>query len=145
MPAPSTKMQQQAWTQDRIDLLQSQPRFKKQPAQESPFNQRGPIEDDSAKHGAVRPIIPESPARIVHEVIELRQRHLLLPLRNLRKENLRDSFDESRRNHMHEAIDILAPRNTAIVAVEDGSIARLWYSVREGITIYQLDPEQKYE
>ena len=173
MPAQSPQPQQEAWTHDRIDQMrpqtpQTQPQTQQTPAAqieiesipsdqevesrarlashpEDPSNQPGLIEDDPAKHGAVRPIVPESPAMIADDVIELRQRHLLLPLSNLREEDLRDSFDESRGNHIHEAIDILAPRNTAILAVEDGSIARLWYSVPGGITIYQFDPEQKYE
>lgn len=108
-------------------------------------NQPGRTETDPAKHGAVGPIPPESPSMLVQDVSELRQRHLLLPLSNLTKRDLRDSFDETRGNHIHEAIDILAPRNTPILAVEDGSVARLWYSVPGGITIYQFDRQQKYE
>jgi len=103
------------------------------------------LNNDQAKHGAVPPVVRESPVMIADDVMELRQRHLLSPVSNLRKEDLQDSFHESRGNHIHEAIDILAPRNTAILAVEDGSIARLWFSVPGGITIYQFDPEQKYE
>ena len=148
MPALPKKMQQEAWTRDRIDQRRTQARSQthQTPAPRAyPFNQRGVIQDDPGKHGAEDPLVSESAAMIADNVIELRRRHLLLPLSNLRKENLRDSFDESRGNHIHEAIDILAPRNTAVLAVEDGSIARLWYSVPGGITIYQFDPEQKYE
>ena len=36
----------------------------------------------------------------------------------------------------HEAIDILAPRNTPIHAVEDGTIAKLFVSKAGGNTIY---------
>ncbi len=133
IPARFPQLQEKAWTQDQIDQMSPQTQ-----ESEDTFN-------DPYEHGAVPPIVPESPALIADDVIQLRQRHLLLPLSNLRKEDLRDSFDESRGNHIHEAIDILAPRNTAILAVEDGSIARLWYSVPGGITIYQFDPEQKYE
>jgi peptidoglycan LD-endopeptidase LytH len=96
-------------------------------------------------HGAVRPIVSEPPAMMTAAVNELRQRHLLLPLRGLRKQDLVDSFSESRGNHVHEAIDILAPRNTPVLTVEDGSIARLWNSVPGGITIYQFDRERKFE
>jgi murein DD-endopeptidase MepM/ murein hydrolase activator NlpD len=126
LPPQSSRPQQEEWTQ-------------------YPSDQPGPVEEDTAKHGAVHPNVPESPAMIADDLTELRQRHLLLPLSNLRKEDLLDSFNESRGNHIHEAIDILAPRNTAILAVEDGSIVRLWYSVPGGITIYQFDSEQKYE
>jgi murein DD-endopeptidase MepM/ murein hydrolase activator NlpD len=146
MPAQPPQLQRYAWTQDRIDQLKPRMPQTEHPTEQIMDVQPGLIEDDDpSKHGAVRPIVPESPAMIADDVIELRQRHLLLPLSNLRKEDLRNSFDESRGKHIHEAIDILAPRNTAILAVEDGSIARLWQSVPGGITVYLFDPEQKYE
>ena len=50
-------------------------------------------------------------------------------------------FTTSARQHReHEAIDILAPRNTPVVAVEDGTIAKLFLSKAGGNTIYQFDP-----
>jgi murein DD-endopeptidase MepM/ murein hydrolase activator NlpD len=53
---------------------------------------------------------------------------------------LRDTFDEHRDGHPHEALDIMAPRGTPVVAVDDGSIAKLFKSVPGGLTIYQFDP-----
>ncbi len=44
----------------------------------------------------------------------------------------------------HEAVDILAPRNTPVRAVENGTIARLFLSRQGGITIYQFDPSGRY-
>jgi murein DD-endopeptidase MepM/ murein hydrolase activator NlpD len=44
----------------------------------------------------------------------------------------------------HEALDILAPRGTPVVAVEDGTIAKLFTSKAGGITVYQFDPAQTY-
>ena len=44
----------------------------------------------------------------------------------------------------HEAIDMLAPRNTPVVAVEAGTIARLFFSKAGGITVYQFDPTNTY-
>ena len=44
----------------------------------------------------------------------------------------------------HQAIDILAPRNTPVKAVEDGTIARLFLSKAGGITLYQFDPSGTY-
>jgi len=49
-------------------------------------------------------------------------------------------FVERRGNRAHEAVDILAPRNTPIHAVSDGSIAKLFVSKAGGNTIYQFDP-----
>jgi murein DD-endopeptidase MepM/ murein hydrolase activator NlpD len=44
----------------------------------------------------------------------------------------------------HEAVDILVPRHTPVVAVEDGTIARLFTSKAGGITIYQFDPTEQF-
>jgi len=42
--------------------------------------------------------------------------------------------------YFFEALDVLAPRNTPVLAVEDGTVARLFLSDAGGITIYQFDP-----
>ena len=44
----------------------------------------------------------------------------------------------------HEAMDLLAPRHTPVVAVEAGIIARLFNSKAGGITVYQFDPTTSY-
>lgn len=70
----------------------------------------------------------------------LRSRRLLIPVEGVKPEQLTRQFSDERSGHKHEAIDILAPRNTPVKAVEDGSIARLFISKAGGITIYQFDP-----
>jgi murein DD-endopeptidase MepM/ murein hydrolase activator NlpD len=76
---------------------------------------------------------------------ELRSRSLTLPVQGIKKDDLRDTFDEMRGgSRRHEAMDILAPRNTPVFAVEDGKIARLFLSDAGGITIYQYDPTETY-
>src|SRR5207253_3174449 len=54
------------------------------------------------------------------------------------------SFDERRDGRLHEAVDILAPRNTPVQAVEEGMIAKLFYSKAGGNTVYQFDPTQQF-
>ena len=56
---------------------------------------------------------------------------------------LRDNFDELRGSHPHEALDIMAPRGTPVVAVDDGTIAKLFDSKPGGHTVYQFDPTGK--
>jgi murein DD-endopeptidase MepM/ murein hydrolase activator NlpD len=76
---------------------------------------------------------------------ELRARSLTLPVQGIKRDELRDTFNEARGgSRKHEAIDVLAPRNTPVVAVEDGKIARLFLSAAGGITIYQFDPTAAY-
>ena len=75
----------------------------------------------------------------------LRDRQLALPVQGARREDLRSMFDEQRgSSRRHEAIDMLAPRRTPVVAVEDGTIARLFLSEAGGITVYQFDPTTTY-
>jgi murein DD-endopeptidase MepM/ murein hydrolase activator NlpD len=78
------------------------------------------------------------------DIAALRQKKLLLPLTGLKVVDLRNSFDDARAGHKHEAIDILAPRNTPVLAIEDGKIVKLWKSKYGGITIYQFDPSSTY-
>ena len=54
---------------------------------------------------------------------------------------LRDTFAEGRNHNSrgHEALDILAPRGTPVLAVDDGPIVKLFLSNLGGITIYQFD------
>lgn len=85
------------------------------------------------------------PAMSANAVEVLRNRMLDLPVKGAKREDLRDTFDEQRGSaRRHEAIDMLAPLRTPVVAVEDGTIARLFLSDAGGITVYQFDPTTTY-
>jgi peptidoglycan LD-endopeptidase LytH len=107
----------------------------------------------------VRPTVKETPPAVTtppppsaaeprvmsaDPIEDLRQRQLTLPVERISKEDIRDNFNEMRGNRRHEAIDLLAPRNTPVLAVEDGTIARLFLSEAGGLTIYQFDPTETY-
>ena len=74
------------------------------------------------------------------DVAELRRRKLPIPVEGVAAAMLVPTFHQARGEHEHEALDILAPRGTAVIAVEDGRIAKLFTSVRGGLTIYLFDP-----
>ena len=64
---------------------------------------------------------------------------LLLPVQGVRAEELRDTFTDSRsEGRVHDAIDIMAPRNAAVLAAADGRVVKLFRSVKGGVTLYQL-------
>ena len=91
------------------------------------------------------PAAPADPPDLDQAVDDLRRRQLDLPLRTIERAALRSSFDETRGgSRRHEAMDLLAPRNTPVIAVEAGIIARLFNSKAGGITIYQFDPTTTY-
>jgi murein DD-endopeptidase MepM/ murein hydrolase activator NlpD len=89
-------------------------------------------DDASAVPGASRP--KPAPAATSGSV------SLRLPIENMDLDAVKGSFYEARAGHRHEAVDILAPRNTPVHAVQAGKIARLFYSKQGGITVYQFDP-----
>ncbi len=64
---------------------------------------------------------------------------IIIPVAGVETSALKDSFDEGRVGHIHHAIDILAPRGTAVLAAVDGTIRKLFTSAAGGLTIYQFD------
>jgi murein DD-endopeptidase MepM/ murein hydrolase activator NlpD len=77
---------------------------------------------------------------------DLSLRNLLLPVQGIRPEQLHDTFNESRGGgeRVHEALDIMAPRNTPVLAAEDGRVVKLFTSKQGGLTIYEFDPTETY-
>lgn len=75
----------------------------------------------------------------------LRGRRLLIPVAGVTASSIVSNFEEARGGgRKHEALDILAPRGTAVLAADDGRIAKLFNSAAGGLTIYQFDPAEHY-
>ena len=64
---------------------------------------------------------------------------VLIPVAGITAGGLRPMFHEKRGSRVHEAIDILAPRGTPVVAAVDGTVRKLFTSNAGGLTIYQYD------
>jgi murein DD-endopeptidase MepM/ murein hydrolase activator NlpD len=71
-------------------------------------------------------------------------RSMIVPVAGVARNALRDTFDEGRGTHRHEAIDILAPRGTPVIATDDGVVQKLFTSVAGGLTVYEFDPDPRY-
>ena len=71
---------------------------------------------------------------------------LLLPVQGVQASDLHDTFNDGRDGDKrgHEAIDIMAPRGTPVLAADDGRIAKLFLSQPGGTTIYQFDPTGQF-
>ena len=69
----------------------------------------------------------------------------MLPLATLSAAQLSDNYTHARAGGAtHEALDIMAPRGTPVLAIDDGRIAKLFLSKTGGITMYQFDPTGEY-
>jgi murein DD-endopeptidase MepM/ murein hydrolase activator NlpD len=66
---------------------------------------------------------------------------LLIPVDGVSAHQLTDTFDTARAaGRRHDAIDIMAPKGTRVFAAADGSVVKLFTSVRGGLTMYEFDP-----
>jgi murein DD-endopeptidase MepM/ murein hydrolase activator NlpD len=76
----------------------------------------------------------------------LRRHDLKLPIDDADVDDWKGHFAQRRAGGTrgHEAVDILAPRHTPVVAVENGLIAKLFNSKAGGLTIYQFDPTEQF-
>jgi murein DD-endopeptidase MepM/ murein hydrolase activator NlpD len=99
------------------------------------------------------PVDPETPGAAATSgesqsdaVVEVRRHTLRLPIDGANASSMEGGFAEPRQGEPrgHEAVDMLAPRNTPVRAVEDGKIAKLFLSKAGGNTIYQFDPSERF-
>ena len=82
---------------------------------------------------------------VAADVRALRQKDLLVPVNGMKASSLHSTFGDPRGpTRGHEALDILAPRGTPVVAATDGRIVKLFTSVLGGLTVYQFDVEERY-
>jgi murein DD-endopeptidase MepM/ murein hydrolase activator NlpD len=113
-----------------------------EPAQEplQPVGVERPHDDEPELATAAQMLRDES------AIAMLRRRGLEFPVEGVDRNQLRDTFSDTRgQGRSHEALDIMAPRGTPVRAVENGTITKLFESPGGGgLTIYQFDPSESF-
>lgn len=70
---------------------------------------------------------------------------LLIPVAGIKASQLSDTFTQMRgTERRHDAIDIMAPNGTRVLAVADGKVVKLFDSKLGGLTVYQFDTAEKF-
>ncbi|HUF65277.1 MAG TPA: M23 family metallopeptidase [Gemmatimonadaceae bacterium] len=77
------------------------------------------------------------------ELEELAAR-LVIPVAGIERDELRDTYAESRGSRPHDAIDIPAPRGTAVVSATAGRLLKLHNSVPGGLMVYAADASDRF-
>ena len=70
---------------------------------------------------------------------------LIIPVAGVKPDQLTDTFTQARSGgRVHDAIDIMAPLGTSVMAAADGTILKFHDSVPGGITIYELSADKRF-
>jgi len=99
-----------------------------------------------ARSGNIVAVKPDNapPVEIAQQVV-VRPSGLALPVVGIKPEQLTDTYDAARgAGRRHDALDIMAPEGTPVIAAADGTIEKLFNSVRGGLTIYERSTDGKW-
>jgi len=93
----------------------------------------------------VKSVVQESVKTVAQPVTQItRIKELIIPVQGVRPDQLIDTYTASRsEGRTHDAIDIMAPADTPVLAAAGGQIIKLFNSERGGTTIYQLTADKK--
>lgn len=70
---------------------------------------------------------------------------LMIPVEGVNANRLTDTFSDARATgRHHDAIDIMSPKGTRVLAAAEGKVVKLFTSVRGGLTVYEFDPTATY-
>jgi murein DD-endopeptidase MepM/ murein hydrolase activator NlpD len=97
-------------------------------------------------HVQPRPAAPAAPAPAGPAALVLGPSGLAIPVAGIKREQLSDTFTQARSGgRVHDAIDIMAPHGTPVVAAAPGTLEKLFFSNGGGgITAYVRSPDGQW-
>lgn len=100
-----------------------------------------PGADAALSRSALAPATGESNEFVSSNRPPPAQGQLLIPVDGIPVSALVDTFDAPRGDRMHEALDIIAPTGTPVVAAAAGTVEKLFLSEEGGKTVYVRSPD----
>jgi murein DD-endopeptidase MepM/ murein hydrolase activator NlpD len=81
----------------------------------------------------------------IAQAVEVGPAGLAIPVAGVKANQLVDTFDAARsQGRRHDAIDIMANEGTPVISTADGTVEKLFNSVRGGMTIYVRSRDQHW-
>ena len=108
-----------------------------------------PVQDSTARRtdtaSAVTAASPALESRASESDVAVLMRELAIPVAGVAKSALHDTYAELRGGtRPHEALDIPAPRGTAVVSAASGRVLKLFNSKPGGLMVYAVDSSERF-